>query len=159
MKSLLPVQYGLITAMAVGIFSFSLQAGFFNKDKEKDKGKGKKADEAQSLDWPRFRGPNGDSISLDTNWDEAKLAAPKIAWNVNVGIGYSGVSVKGDFVYTMGNKDGKDTVYCLKASDGSEVWKYAYDCKSVDHPGTRSTPTIDGDKVYTLSNEIGRAHV
>ncbi len=48
-----------------------------------------------------------------------------------------------------------ERVLCLKESDGSEVWKYEYDCPyTVSYPaGPRCTPTVDGDLVYTLGAE------
>lgn len=53
---------------------------------------------------------------------------------------------------------GKDTVYCFDADTGEIIWKYSYDCLScktqdVRFYGPRSTPTVDGDVVYTLSLE------
>jgi outer membrane protein assembly factor BamB len=70
-----------------------------------------------------------------------------------VGVGYSSFSVIGGKVYTLGNADEKDTVFCLDAATGNDVWKHSYPCGEVDHPGTRATPTIDGGRVYTLSQE------
>ena len=108
---------------------------------------------AEGADWPCFRGPNHDGISTDSKWNPAALANSKIAWKTNVGNGYSSVAIKGGLLYTMGNKGDLDTVYCLKVSDGSTVWTNTYACQGGDHPGPRVTPTIDGDRVYTLGKE------
>jgi outer membrane protein assembly factor BamB len=54
----------------------------------------------------------------------------------------------------MGNVAENDTVFCLDALTGKLLWKYEYPCASKDpngYRGTRSTPTADGDRVYTLS--------
>ena len=49
---------------------------------------------AGDFDWPRWRGPNGDGISMETDWDPEALAeGPKILWKVNVGKGHSNVSI------------------------------------------------------------------
>jgi outer membrane protein assembly factor BamB len=54
----------------------------------------------------------------------------------------------------MGNTDKTDTVYCLDANTGAEIWKYSYPCIYIqDRNGPASTPTIDGKYVYTLSRE------
>ena len=40
------------------------------------------------FEWPRWRGPKGDGISNETNWDpEALAGGPKILWKVDIGIG------------------------------------------------------------------------
>ena len=46
-------------------------------------------------DWPQWRGPNRDGISIETNLDlDWTDAAPKLLWRTEgVGQGYSGVSV------------------------------------------------------------------
>jgi outer membrane protein assembly factor BamB len=74
---------------------------------------------AEDLDWPRWRGPNGDGISMETDWDpEALAGGPKILWKVDLGRGYSNVAIKDDRLYTMGIKDRKLVVYCLNAETG-----------------------------------------
>ena len=59
-------------------------------------------------------------------------------------------------VYTAGNKDDQDTIYCLDADKGSIIWKHAYPCILDPHMyegGPNATPTIDGDRVYFLSRK------
>ncbi len=108
-------------------------------------------------DWPWFRGPQGNGISQDKNWnDEWNGDGPKKLWEGNVGVGFSSFAVVGDKVYTMGHTGDDDTVYCLDAASGKEIWKHSYPCKLVDNlheGGPAATPTVDGDRVYTLSKE------
>jgi hypothetical protein len=67
---------------------------------------------AADLSWPRWRGPNGDGISKETNWDPEALAeGPKILWNVNIGTGYSDISIRGNRLYAMG-LEGKTNTIC-----------------------------------------------
>ena len=108
------------------------------------------AEAAKAGDWYQWRGPNRDGISTETGWD---AKAPKELWKAKVGEGYSTVSVAGGKVFTMGNVSGQDVVWCLDAKTGKDLWKYSYPCGKVDHPGTRCTPTVNGDRVYTLSHE------
>ena len=105
-------------------------------------------------EWPQWRGPARNGISTETGW-LAKWPAdgPKVAWTKNVGAGYSAVSVSGGRVYTMGNANKTDTVWCLDADDGKTIWKQSYACRKGKYPGPRSTPTVDGDRVYTLSRQ------
>jgi outer membrane protein assembly factor BamB len=128
-RSICTIAMGLAVAVvAVGLGSAAVRAG----------------------DWGQWLGADRNGISAETGWD---AKAPQQLWKIAVGEGYSTVSVVGDKVYTMGNINGQDIVWCLEAKTGKAVWKHTYPCGKVDHPGTRCTPTVDGDKVYTLSHE------
>jgi outer membrane protein assembly factor BamB len=108
---------------------------------------------AAAGDWPAWRGPDRTGISEETGWrTDWKNAPPDVLWQVDVGEGFSTVSVVGDRVYTMGNDGGVDTVWCLSAEDGKPVWRHRYPCQPHQYKGPRCTPTVDGDRVYTLSN-------
>ena len=48
----------------------------------------------EEIGWPRWRGPNGNGISTETDWDpEALSGGPKILWKVNVGMGHSNFAI------------------------------------------------------------------
>jgi outer membrane protein assembly factor BamB len=113
-------------------------------------------------DWPCWRGPNGNGISKETNWNPGALAGgAKILWKINVGNGHSAVAIKGNYLYTMGNKavtsgdktTNEDTVYCLDKRSGKTIWRYSYPCKEGQWPGPHATPVINDDNVYTFSKE------
>lgn len=109
-----------------------------------------------AADWPQWLGPNRDGISSETGWSSSWPGdGPKEVWRLSVGTGYSSMAVSDGRVYTMGNADKTDTVYCLNADTGAEIWKHSYACasKGGGHPGTASTPTVDGGFIYTLSRE------
>ena len=102
--------------------------------------------------WPRWRGPNGDGISTETNWDPEALAGGlKVLWKVDVGMGHSNVAIKDNRLYTMGKKGKKGKVFCLNAETGKEIWQYPLE--SIYHPYPQSTPTIDGEFVYALTRK------
>jgi hypothetical protein len=52
---------------------------------------------------------------------------------------------------------GKERVLCLRETDGTELWSHSYDCPYTSVAayaiGPRCTPTVDGDRVYTLGAE------
>jgi outer membrane protein assembly factor BamB len=101
-------------------------------------------------DWPRWRGPNGDGISAETDWDPQALAqGPKISWRTTVGMGYSNVAIKDNRLYTMGRKSRENAVFCLNAETGKKLWQYSFE--SFSEP--QATPAIDGESVYSLSYE------
>lgn len=111
--------------------------------------------DAPSADWPRWRGPDQTGISPETDWlREWPTDGPPIRWSASVGVGFSSMAVADGRVFTLGNEDGQDTVFCLNAETGEPIWTHAYDADLGDmyfEGGPTSTPTVDGDAVYTLS--------
>ncbi len=117
-------------------------------------GRSEQAPKANQADWPQWRGPNRDNISAEAGWNPKALAkGPKILWQAEVGKGFSCVAIQADRLYTLGNTKNEDTVYCLSVTNGKQVWKHTYACRLGSHPGPRATPTVDGDRLYTLSRE------
>jgi len=108
----------------------------------------------QADDWYTWRGPNNNGISAETGWNANALkGGVKELWKKELGKGYSTVSVKDGLLYTMGNRDGKDYVYCLDAKTGKEVWDYSYTCEQGKFAGPRATPVLEGSNVYTMSRD------
>jgi outer membrane protein assembly factor BamB len=108
---------------------------------------------ADDIEWPRWRGPNGDGISNETNWDsEALVEGPKVLWKVDIGAGYSNVAIKDNRLYTMGLEGKKSIIFCLNVDSGEEIWHYSFD-NSRGGQFPQSTPTIDGKYVYALSKD------
>jgi len=115
------------------------------------------ASPSMALDWPRWRGPELNGISREKSWTTVwPKEGPKQLWKANVGMGFSSVSVSEGNLYTMGNKDEGDIVYCFDATTGKEVWKHTY-AEPLDpryyEGGTSCTPTVDDETVYTLSRK------
>lgn len=103
-------------------------------------------------DWPQYLGPNRNSISdqkgILRTWP---ATGPEVLWTANVGIGYGGPVVKEGKVYLL-DRDDKvgDNLRCFELSTGKELWNFGYDAPgSVMFPGSRSVPTVDGNRVYT----------
>jgi outer membrane protein assembly factor BamB len=112
---------------------------------------------AANHDWYRWRGPDLNGISSETSFSTAwPSSGPKRLWKVSVGTGFSSVSVANGRVYTMGNRNDKESVYAFDAETGREIWRHTYDCPMEPRyyeGGTSCTPTVDGDRVYTLSRK------
>lgn len=100
--------------------------------------------------WPRFHGPNNDNLSPDTGllqkWPED---GPKLLWSTKgIGEGYGSVSLADGRIYTAGNRDNKTVVTAMDL-DGKTLWQSpGGDAYKGAFPGTRSTPTLDGDRLY-----------
>lgn len=108
-----------------------------------------------AADWPNYRGPNHDGISKETGWaTEWPANGPKVLWKAKVGLGFSAVVVANGAAFTQGNAEDKDTIFCFDATTGETKWKHTYaaplDAKYYEG-GTSATPTVDGDRVYTVS--------
>jgi outer membrane protein assembly factor BamB len=124
---------------------------------------------ATADDWPQWMGPKRDGV-----WREDGIAAkfpdggPKVLWRAAVGGGFTGPAVADGRVYVMdrtgdvlakgkespgkGGLKGKERVLCVDAADGKPVWTHEYDCDyRVLYPsGPRTTPVVQGGKVWTL---------
>jgi outer membrane protein assembly factor BamB len=108
---------------------------------------------AAVTDWPVWRGRNHDGVSAEKGWLAAwPKEGPRQLWKAELGSGYSSVTVSAGMAYGMGAFKGQDTVFCLNAETGELIWKHSHPCTVPEgYPGTRSTPTVDGKVVYTLS--------
>ena len=125
---------------------------------------------APGLDWPSYRGPNGDGVTkakLGKAWDHA---GPRQVWKVEASKGFSSMAVSGGVAVTLVTRDheGSETEHCvaLDAATGKEIWavplklaKYqgggdsgAGDNKGGDGP--RSTPTLSAGKVYVYGSNL-----
>lgn len=106
--------------------------------------------------WPQWRGPQRNGISPENSWSpEGK---EKSCWFTNVGMGYSTVSIQDGRLYTIGHdKEAvEDTVYCLDAEKGTDIWSYSFKCITLARAhagGSLTTPSIDGDLVWVSSRE------
>jgi len=107
---------------------------------------------SNGADWPQFRGPNRDGHSPDTGLlSEWPSDGPPLAWKATgIGHGYSTVSVAGSRIFTMGDGPDTSSVYALDMN-GKPLWSASIGKPGGDtKPGTRSTPTVDGDSVYAI---------
>ncbi len=111
---------------------------------------------ALAEDWPQFRGPNRDGISRETGlWNNIQSKDPELVWMAEgVGSGYASVSVVKDRLYTTGNSKNNQVLSCVSLKDGKVLWAQPISENNPKHgyPGSRTTPTIDGDRLYAVSS-------
>ncbi|MDB5331174.1 MAG: outer rane biosis protein BamB [Phycisphaerales bacterium] len=128
---------------------------------------------ARADDWPQWLGPRRDGV-----WRESGLVTefpkegPKVLWRVPVGGGYAGPAVAEGKVFVTDRQPGAGTkrpgnpfahvtipgterVVCFDEKSGKQLWVHEYDCPySLSYSaGPRTTPAVDGDRVYTLGAE------
>lgn len=116
---------------------------------------------APAADWAQWRGPNRDGKSdekgLLKQWPEA---GPRLLWHVeDAGGGYSTPAVAGERFYLMGSKGLNDEFVQARAvADGKVAWtvrvgKVGNPEQRPPYPGSRSTPTVDGNVLYALGSD------
>jgi outer membrane protein assembly factor BamB len=117
--------------------------------------------EAAANDWPQWRGPDRTDISRETGvlkqWPEG---GPKLLWlNKDAGLGYSGFSIAGGKLFTMGAREAdgatREFLMALDANTGKPLWSAEMGPLLTNKwgDGPRGTPTVDGDRVYALSGQ------
>ena len=109
----------------------------------------------QAGDWPQWRGPQRSGVTSEKEWiSQWPSEGPKVAWKAAVGLGYSSFVVSGGKAVTLGHGNSQDTLYCFDVGSGRVAWKHSYPAELGDKyfdGGTTGTPTIAGDRVYSLS--------
>ena len=123
-------------------------------------------------DWPQWRGAQRDGVWRESGAVESlpKEGLP-VRWSAPCEYGYSGPAVADGKVYLFeyekrsgemtnnpGGRDkleGVERVRCLDIKNGEELWRHEYERPyEISYPaGPRCTPTVDGDRVYTLGAE------
>lgn len=113
-------------------------------------------EEHGKVGWPSWRGPNRTGCSSETGllhqWPEG---GPTLLWKAEgLGEGFSTPSVTDRAIFTMGNIDKTEWVIALDPrNQGKRLWQTA--TGPVRHGGggyrgPRSTPSVDGNRVYAL---------
>ena len=115
------------------------------------------ASSVTAADWPRWLGPNGDNIAPDDGRFVPDLAKWNVAWKATVGRGYSVLTIADGRAFTLGHDEkSQETVFCLDATSGKELWKFSYSAELLPkmHPGgPHASPTVVGNRVLTVSKD------
>jgi len=124
---------------------------------------------AESTDWAKFRGPAGNGVIPALAGAKWSL---KEVWKSPTNLGFSSFAVAGGKAYTLvtGETDGNtgEALLCLDEKTGKQLWskpltvisKYdgGGDAGTPDNKGgdgSRSSPVIDGGKVYVIDSMLG----
>ena len=122
-------------------------------------------------DWGHWMGPGRNNTWYETNIiDRFPSEGPPVVWRAKISGGYAGPAVVGGrvFITDYVTKDnvkianfertkstGVERVLCLDQATGKELWKHEYPVTyGISYPtGPRCTPTVEGNRVYTLGAE------
>lgn len=118
--------------------------------------------EAQEQSWPWFRGVDRSGVSKETGLLQAwpENGPPVVFETKGAGRGYASIVVAGGRLYTLGDSlstaDDKDEyLTCFDQRDGKQIWKTktgpAWNNGPESWQSSRSTPSVDGDRVYCLT--------
>jgi outer membrane protein assembly factor BamB len=115
--------------------------------------------DAVTEDWPSFLGPSHNGVSAETRL--SRVLPPPLIWEFNKGTGYASPAVAGQRLVFLHRIAGDEIVECLHPETGAGLWQVRYGTAFEDrygyNNGPRSSPVIDGDRVYTMGAE-GKLH-
>ena len=129
-------------------------------------------------DWPRFRGPDGAAVSVETNLPVTWSDTENLKWKAPLpGPGSSSPILSGERVFVTcysrygidrrnpgKPEDLKRHLLCLNAADGKTIWKRTVDAVLPEDPYqgylrehgyASSTPVADGQRVYVFFGKTG----
>lgn len=104
--------------------------------------------------WPQWRGPNRDGISKETGLlKQWPAEGPPLAWKTTgAGRGYSSMAISNGRLFTMGLRGDREFVIAFDVATGKEVWASPHGgaFRNDRGDGPRGTPTVEGNRLYTL---------
>jgi outer membrane protein assembly factor BamB len=103
----------------------------------------------------QWRGPERDGKYPDTKLlQQWPSEGPNLLWTATeLGEGFSSPAVTSQGVYVTGMIDGTGYLFAFD-QNGKKRWRISYGPEWQDgHDGTRTTPTVVGDKIYIMSGQ------
>lgn len=109
---------------------------------------------ASFADWPAYRGPQADGAVREAVFDSSGELGLKVAWQRELGSGYSSVAVAGGKALTMFSDGERDHMVAFDQATGDEQWRLdlgeTYVGHDGSHTGPMSTPLVVGQRVIAL---------
>jgi outer membrane protein assembly factor BamB len=105
-------------------------------------------------DWPQWRGPDRSGrVPANAPVPNSLPSEAKVVWRLDIGGGFSSPVVANDKLLYLDAHEQKEVAHLVNAKTGKELWSVPFADLFQDEwgPGPRSTPIIDGDKVYVQS--------
>jgi len=109
-------------------------------------------------DWTHWRGANFEGKSattgIQTDWSKGlnKLWTISYLCQDKATASWSAPVVQGNRLIVPGRDQKNDLVFCINADTGELIWKGSYQAEAGDShgPGSRATPFINENRVYTF---------
>ncbi|MBI2928677.1 MAG: PQQ-binding-like beta-propeller repeat protein [Verrucomicrobia bacterium] len=115
---------------------------------------------ACATDWPHYRGPTHDGRSSERILKEWPASGPRVLWKKPLPDGFGSFAVSQGKAYTAVKRrtggEPQEVFLALNADTGQELWATpvglaAREGITGEGDGPRSTPTVDGDRVFLLT--------
>jgi outer membrane protein assembly factor BamB len=110
---------------------------------------------AAPADWPQWRGPERTGVSPETGLlQQWPTSGPPLLWTAQgLGGGYGSLAVSGDRIFVQGLRNRQSIVSAVSTSDGRSLWSKNLGPGGENDRGSgpRGTPTVDGDRLYVLT--------
>jgi outer membrane protein assembly factor BamB len=110
---------------------------------------------AVTHDWRAFLGPSHNGMSTETKL--SRTLPPPLVWERPRGTGYASPAIAGDRLVFLHRLANEEIVECLHPEMGTSYWQFRYATAFEDrygyNNGPRSSPVIDGGRVYTVGAE------
>lgn len=123
-----------------------------------------------AADWPGYRGPSGNGHSPEKISRSWSAEGPKVLWRVPSKGGFSSFVVSGGRAVCLELREfngvEQESVVARDAGSGKELWAQALGTLKINDggqdgaagnkggDGPRSTPALDGNRVYTYSAKL-----
>jgi len=144
----------LVEALLAGVAGARLSAQARVRGKPKPLAK-----DAVAGDWTSFLGPAHNGTSAETRL--TRTLPPPLVWEFPKGTSYTSPAILGDRLVYVHRVGDEEVVECLHAETGESRWQFRYPTSFEDrygyNNGPRSSPVIDGNRVYTLGAQ-GQLH-
>jgi outer membrane protein assembly factor BamB len=108
------------------------------------------------VDWPRFLGPTGNSVSTEKGivWPKD---GPRVLWHVKTAEGYGMPTISRGRLFLLDQLRDRVRLRCLKSETGEQLWRFEYQSDYDDQygysNGPRCSPVVDGERVYVYGAE------
>ena len=117
---------------------------------------------SQGIDWPDFLGPRRDGRSPETGLDAVASQAAggtqlRVVWQCALGESYGAPSVSRGRLFHFDRHGAVQRLTCRHSETGEQLWTYELPASFTDmlgyNNGPRTTPVVDGERVYVMSPE------
>ena len=110
---------------------------------------------AVTEDWPSFLGPNHQPATRESHLlKNLSGDNPPLVWEMETGSGYASPAISNNRLVFFHRIEDDEVLDCLRPETGEHLWRFSYPTTYHDRygfsNGPRSSPVIDGGRVYTM---------
>ncbi len=106
-----------------------------------------------AADWPHYRGPHNDGTSGEKMLAVWPVEGPRLLWKRDVKDAFGSFAITGDRAYFLSTTNAAEACFAVELKTGRPIWSAILDrtiMQSTGGNGPRTTPALDGDRVYVF---------